>query len=92
MPREVIIAIILLVLIALAKVLWELIWIFFGIARLKEFTEKPFVCPNCGERFYVKWPKLFWYRIYSLELSGKAKLKCPKCGEKDMCRRMDEAE
>lgn len=92
MPKEILLVIIFLPLIVLGKVLWELVWWLIAINRLKEFAEKPFVCPNCGERFYIKWTKLFWYRDNSLDLIGKAKLKCPKCGEWDMCKRMDEAE
>jgi len=56
----------------------------------KAQAEDPFVCPNCGYIFYVKWHKLYftWGTIMT---SNKARLKCPKCKQKDMCGRPHEA-
>ena len=56
------------------------------INRLKAYACQPFVCPNCGEHFFVKWYKLWIYRDHTITLCGKAKLRCPKCREVDMCR------
>ena len=56
------------------------------IRRLKAYACEPFVCPNCGERFTVKWYKLLINREATIVMCGKAKLKCPKCKEIDMCR------
>ena len=64
----------------------DLIAAWCGIQRAKNYAEKPFVCPNCGEIFSVRWQNLWWYRNYTLIMNGKAKLKCPKCKVSDMCR------
>ncbi len=58
----------------------------FGIRRAIECAKDPFVCPHCGEAFYVKWWQLFWIKNFSVWLMGKAVFKCPVCGEKDRCR------
>ena len=47
----------------------------------KEFVNKPFVCPNCGHRFYTK------QRIIQPISENKAYLKCPNCGTRDFCGR-----
>ena len=52
----------------------------------KDAVEDPFVCPNCGHIFYVKWFKLY-FAWGGLMMYGKAKLKCPRCKQKDMCGR-----
>lgn len=57
-----------------------------AINRCKEYAEKPFVCPNCGETFYVKWYHLWNGRECTLVVSEKAKVKCPHCKQTDMCR------
>ncbi len=38
----------------LPSILWELVFFLFGFSELKEYAQKPFACPCCGERFYVK--------------------------------------
>lgn len=72
-------------------VLWRLLSFSNRIKSVKEYAQKPFVCPNCGEHFHVKWYKLFLIGYISLELSKKARLRCPKCGIADTCRWMNEA-
>ncbi len=56
--------------------------------RLKRYAEHPFICPNCGQQFSVKWYKLFFFRSYTIIMSKKAKLKCPFCGKVDMCKHL----
>lgn len=54
--------------------------------RLVKLAEEPFVCPNCGHRFYVKWYKLIFEEQF-VHTRNKAPLRCPKCKIKDMCSR-----
>ena len=42
---------------------------------------KPYVCPNCGLRFYAPKGKMAFVG------SDKALLKCPQCGKTDVCSR-----
>lgn len=71
--------------------------IFFGIffinllvfrEELENITDKPFICPNCGCKFYVKWYRMYFKR-YSVYGFKSAKLKCHSCGEVDMCKHDD---
>ena len=62
----------------------------FSIARLQELAENPFVCPNCGQQFFIKWYKLNFGRSYTVYAFGKARLKCPHCKVSDMCRQVSE--
>ncbi len=48
---------------------------------LKEWASKPFVCPNCGHKFYTK------QRIVHPLGENKGYLKCPNCGKRDICGR-----
>ena len=59
------------------------------IPELRSITSKPFVCPNCGQIFYVKWYQLLFFKAIPIYLYQSAKLKCPGCGIRDMCRRKD---
>ena len=52
-------------------------------------TSKPFVCPHCGQVFYVKWYQLLFFKPISIYLYQCAKFKCPGCGIRDMCRHQD---
>ena len=49
--------------------------------RVKDFVSKPFVCPNCGHRFYTK------QKIIHPIGENKALLKCPNCRKRDVCGR-----
>ena len=62
-------------------VIWRIYRIQGRIQAIKDVTSKPFVCHNCGHRFYVK-PGRF---IFLTENS--AYLKCPNCGKRDVCGR-----
>ena len=55
----------------------------------RELTEKPFVCPNCGYRFYVRWYQLYPFKAGSVRAFGRANLKCPNCKIKDTCKKED---
>ena len=48
---------------------------------VKRLISKPFVCPNCGHRFYTKQKVIFPLG------ENKAYLKCPACNKRDVCRR-----
>lgn len=49
--------------------------------KIKEMVSKPFVCSNCGHRFYTK------QRIIRIVGENKAILKCPNCKKRDVCGR-----
>ena len=48
---------------------------------VKDFSSKPFVCPNCGHRFHPK------KRIVIAVGEDKAYIKCPACKKRDFCQR-----
>lgn len=52
----------------------------------REITDKPFICPNFGHKFYARWYQMWFFKRNSVYLCKSAKLKCPKCGITDMCR------
>ncbi len=54
-------------------------------AICQEIADKPFKCPNCGHRFYVKWYQMFFKRM-TVYTYKNARLKCPACGITDMCK------
>lgn len=58
-----------------------------SVSKCKEIAEKPFICPNCGGEFHVKWKRL-WFSCHPIDgdFSNKAVLKCPHCKERDACR------
>ncbi|MBQ7338113.1 MAG: hypothetical protein IJW40_06630 [Clostridia bacterium] len=70
----------------LAPLLLSLAFIIFIIRQQIKCAKDPFVCPNCGEKFYIKWWQLFVGRYLFVELTGKTVLTCPRCGQKDRCR------
>lgn len=57
-------------------------------AICQEIADKPFICPNCGHKFYVNWYQMFFKRM-SVYTYKNANLKCPACGVTDMCRYED---
>lgn len=57
-----------------------------SVSRLKEYAKKPFVCPNCGSTFFRKWYHLWFNRENTLIMIEKAKLKCPRCKQTDLCK------
>ncbi len=48
---------------------------------LSDAASKPFVCPNCGSRFYAPKGKLVFMG------EDKALLKCPQCKKTSLCSR-----
>ena len=76
-----IVAVFVLILLLLPEIIWRVYKAHRYSEYVKEFVSKPFVCPNCGHRFYVT-KRVF----YPLD-ENKAILKCPKCGKRDICTR-----
>ena len=74
----------------LPNIFWSTLGIAFAVQRCKEFAQKPFVCPNCGNTFRVSWQRLF-FKIIPLLAIRKAPLKCVHCDRKDLCRWKEEA-
>ncbi|MBQ7939945.1 MAG: hypothetical protein IJ281_06180 [Clostridia bacterium] len=70
--------------------IWIALGISFALKRSKEFAQKPFVCPNCGNTFRVSWQRLF-FKLLPLLAIRKAPLKCVHCDRKDLCRWKEEA-
>ena len=64
----------------------DLIFTHQGFEELKEIAKYPFICPNCGKSFFAKRYHLLWNRGMSVAMVNKAKLKCPHCKSKDMCK------
>lgn len=62
-------------------------WIPFKTG-LETLAAKPFICPNCGCKFYVKWYRLYFKR-WSVYGFNSAKFRCPSCNEVDMCKHDD---
>jgi len=55
-------------------------------SSFQEIANRPFICPNCGHRFYAKWYQIGRPLQASVYATGKAMLKCPECKEKDLCK------
>lgn len=55
------------------------------IYEMQEVLEKPFVCPNCGHSFRLKWYQV-WYKFPSFYLLNGIRYKCPACKQTDVCR------
>lgn len=62
-------------------VAWRTYRIYRGVRSTQEIVSKPFVCPNCGHRFYTK------QKLIHPITENKAFLKCPSCGKRDICGR-----
>ena len=69
------------IVIFLPKILWRIYVSYRHSQSVKEIVSKPFVCPNCGHRFYTQ------EKILRSIGENKAILKCPKCGKRDLCGR-----
>lgn len=90
MPIEILCILLALGGLLLLYFLWRIYRIFSCIAQYNETAEKPFACPCCGNRFYIKWYKLIWGGQLNVAMMGNAKLKCPKCGKTDWCKWINE--
>ena len=65
------------------------------VEEMNEVSKHPFICPNCGERFYVKWSHLHVVngpKLTQLAVHGKLRMKCPHCNQIDWCRWMGKDE
>lgn len=80
MEKYIFLAIVLFILFS-PKIIWRLYQRYRYSERIKNFVSKPFVCPNCGHRFYTK------QRIIYPLGENKALLKCPNCGKRSICGR-----
>ena len=63
------------------RIAWEIYCRQRYSRNVKDFVSKPFVCPNCGHRFYTK------QRVVTALIDDKAYLKCPNCKKRDVCGR-----
>ena len=55
------------------------------IYRAKKDSENDFSCPNCGEFFQLNWKKLIPVSI-TYRFRKYARLRCPRCNQKDYCK------
>ena len=60
---------------------WRIYRIYSRSKANEEILSKPFVCPNCGHRFYTQ------QKVVRIIGENKAYLKCPSCGKSDVCGR-----
>ena len=63
------------------SIAWRVYKIHQRSRSINEVVSKPFVCPNCGHRFYTK------QKIIHPITENKVFLKCPSCGKRDICGR-----
>jgi len=63
------------------KIIWRLYQRYRYSESIKDLVSKPFVCPNCGHRFYTE------QRFIQPLSKSKAILKCPNCGKRGACGR-----
>ena len=64
------------VILILPSTIWRVYQWHCSKEAVKKMISKPFVCPNCGHRFYTKQKMIF-----SLS-ENKAYLKCPACNKR----------
>ena len=72
--------IILGIIIVVSSIAWRVYTRYRYSQYVNGIVSKPFVCPNCGHRFYTK------QRIIYPIGENKVLLKCPNCGKLDICR------
>ena len=73
--------IILGIIIVVPSIAWRVYTRYRYSQYVNDIVSKPFVCPNCGHRFYTKQKM-----IHPIG-ENKALLKCPNCGKRDICGR-----
>lgn len=59
---------------------------FDSIEKYKEYAQKPFVCPNCGNHIIAKWYSFLFWRWSTFYTNRTLKLKCHNCKQLDMCK------
>ena len=62
-------------------VAWRLYKRYRYSENVKNIVSKPFVCPDCGHRFYTQ------QKVIRIVGENKAYLKCPSCGKSNLCGR-----
>ena len=67
-------------------IVWYIIKFISLIYHFKDIAEKPFLCPNCGEEFYVSWARLMFLPNFPLAFKKEMRLKCPHCKKRGMCK------
>ena len=80
MAKYIVLAVALFV-VFMPNIIWRVFRVQHRIQSIKDATSKPFVCHNCGHRFYAN-PNRFFFLT-----ENRAYLKCPKCGKRDVCGR-----
>ena len=80
MGKYIVLSIIVVILFA-PKVIWRIYIKYKQDKSMQEIVSKPFVCPNCGHRFYTQ------QRVIHPVGENKAILKCPSCGKRNVCGR-----
>lgn len=58
------------------------------IYEMKDISDTPFVCSNCGKNFYIKWYR-FTFNLPRYYTYHSIKCKCPHCKKVDMCKHSD---
>ena len=58
-----------------------------SIYEMIDISDTPFVCPNCGKSFYVKWYQLT-FKLPKYYIYNSIECKCPHCKQVDMCRHL----
>ena len=86
MSIELLIIIGALIVINIPTIVYHVITSVSSAKRNREIAEKPFVCPNCGERFHIKWFQLYGPKGWQLMMQGQSMFRCPKCNKKDLCK------
>lgn len=80
--------IIVTVFVCIAVVIRFSIRFYFIHKDCKNEASKPFVCPECGHKFYVTPRAMLYRRNYrTILLQNNAYLKCPNCNKSSRCQR-----
>ncbi len=83
MEFYIVLGIIVFVVIIAPKIIRRICLEYSNAEKRREIVSKPFVCPNCGHRFYTKQKNI----LFQPMSENKAILKCPNCGKRDVCGR-----
>lgn len=80
MEKYIVMAVIILVVLA-PRIAWDLHKRHRFRNAVEEMVSKPFVCPNCGHKFYTD------QKTVVILGENKVYLKCPSCGKRAICGR-----